>query len=416
VRTTIQISEELRKQLKILASYSDVSYEEALRDFIEMFKSMVPFMNEWEFADWFEKNLERFGFRKIIERKKGFPDYKIEDIYGKIKRVELELIGADFTRHRHDPKKVDMIVCVYSDKDEIDGVPTLSIIEVPRKPDEIIGRRQRLSVSLDPGIVKQITREAEEVGVKSLSGFLEGLILEHLEGRETCVILAGGDPKKLFIKELNVYRPLVEINGRKLIEDIVIKCRNAGFHNIIVVGHNEIIERLFGILGYGEKYDARIMFLKESVVLGSAKTLELAKKYIKTDFLFLPCDHWFDFDLKKLREFHFEQNGTATLAIHNRTNFDWKTSVVDLEGPKIVNYDEFPKTPKTHLISTFIGFMKKSVFNFIPTGKVNYSLQENLFPKLAKEDKLIGYLIPGNWVNVHSKQDVEKIINIRKQK
>jgi len=129
VRTTIQISEELRKRLKVLASYRDISYEEALKDFIDMFQSMVPFQNEWELAEWFEKNIDRFGFKRIVEKKEGFPDYKIEDIYGKIKRVELELIGTDFIRHKHDPKKVDIIVCVYSDKDDIEGVPVLSIIE-----------------------------------------------------------------------------------------------------------------------------------------------------------------------------------------------------------------------------------------------------------------------------------------------
>jgi NDP-sugar pyrophosphorylase family protein len=45
----------------------------------------------------------------------------------------------------------------------------------------------------------------------------------------------------------------------------------------------------------------------------------------------------------------------------------------------------------------------------IPPLEIYWSLQKDLFPKFAKEGKLIGYPISGNWVNVHSKEDVEKV-------
>jgi len=39
-RTTIQISEKLRKELRILASKRDVSYQELLKDMIDVFKEL----------------------------------------------------------------------------------------------------------------------------------------------------------------------------------------------------------------------------------------------------------------------------------------------------------------------------------------------------------------------------------------
>jgi len=89
--------------------------------------------------------------------------------------------------------------------------------------------------------------------------------------------------------------------------------------------------------------------------------------------------------------------------------------VVVMDGYKIINHEETPKKPKTHLVSVFIGFIKSDVFNFIPPGDVYWSLQEHLFPKLAKEGKLIGYPIAGNWINVHTKKDVEKVIELKKK-
>lgn len=269
--------------------------------------------------------------------------------------------------------------------------------------------KKRISITLDEKLIKQIDLMVDGINVRSRSEAIENLINERIVERKTAVILAGGNPEKLFIKELNVYRPLVSFGRKKLIEDILLKCREAGFVNIIIIGFASLISKLYEVLGNGEKYGVSITYVEEGKELGSAKTLELAKKYLKSDFLFLPCDHWFDFDLKKLYEFHLMHNGVVTLAIHARTAFDWKTSVVVLDGYRIIDYEEFPKKPKTHLISIFIGVAKPEIFNYIPPVEIYWSLQKDLFPKFAKEGKLIGYPISGNWVNVHSKEDVEKV-------
>jgi len=274
--------------------------------------------------------------------------------------------------------------------------------------------KERVSLTLAPEIVNEIDSQIDGILIRSRSDAIEKILKKHITERKTAVILAGGDPGKLFIKELNTYRPLVNIGKTRLIEDIIVKCRKAGFSSILIVGSSILISKLYEVVGDGKKYGVGISYIEENKELGSAKTLELVKDYLKTDFLFLPCDHWFDFDLKKLQRFHLMQNGTVTLGIHTRTSFDWKTSVVVLDGYKIVDYEELPKKPKTHLISVFIGFMKKDIFTHIPPGEIKWGLQKNVFPKLASEGKLVGYPIADNWINVHTKKDVEKIIKMKK--
>ena len=274
--------------------------------------------------------------------------------------------------------------------------------------------KKRVSLSLDSSLIKEIDSSVDGIVIRSRSDAIEKILRQYVMQKKTAVILAGGKPEKLFIKELDVYRPLVKIRKETLIENNILKCREAGFTNIVIVGSSIIISKIYEVLGDGKKYDVNIIFVEESKSLGSAKTLEFAKNYLKGDILFLPCDHYFDFDLKKLYKFHLTQNGIVTLGIHAKTSFDWKTSVVVMDGYKIIDYEEKPKIPKTHLISIFIGFIKSDVFNFIPPGEVYWSLQEHLFPKLAKEGKLIGYPIAGSWVNVHTKKDVEKVIELKK--
>lgn len=272
----------------------------------------------------------------------------------------------------------------------------------------------RISLTLDKEILKEVDSLIDGIIIRSRSDAIEKLLKEQITYKKTAVILAGGRPENLFIKELNTYRPLVNIGNKKLIEDIVMKCRGSGFSRIIIIGFPILISKIYEVLGDGKKYNVNIEYIEEDKELGSAKTLELAKDRLKTDFLFLPCDHWFDFDLKKLQEFHLLHNGIVTLGIHSRTSFYWKTSVVVLDGYKIVEYEEYPKKPKTHLISIFIGFMKKDVFDYIPIGNLRWSLQENIFPRLAKEGKLVGYPIAGNWINVHTKKDLENVIKLSK--
>jgi len=274
--------------------------------------------------------------------------------------------------------------------------------------------KKRVSLSVDEETIKKIDSLIDGNLILSRSSAVEKILKKYIIERKAAVILAGGDPEKLFIKEMGIYRPLVPVGKKTLIEDIVLKCRESGFSNILIIGHSAVISKIYEVLGRGEKYNVDITYLGETKTIGSAKTLELARNNIKGDFLFLPCDHYFDFDLKNLYEFHLAHNGIVTLGVHTGTGFDWNTSVVVMDGYKIIDYEEFPKKPKTHLISVFIGFMKSDIFDYIPPGDVAWSLQENIFSKLAKEGKLIGYPISGNWINVHTKKDVEKILKLKK--
>lgn len=70
-RTTIQLSENLRKELRILASKRDISYQELLRDMISVFKELdrektivsIPF----KLAGKIKKNIENTDMSSVSE-------------------------------------------------------------------------------------------------------------------------------------------------------------------------------------------------------------------------------------------------------------------------------------------------------------------------------------------------------------
>jgi hypothetical protein len=81
---------------------------------------------EREFREWFEDNLDHFGFKRIILSQEACPDYVLETETGEILRVETELFAANFISHGHDPRQVDKIVACFSEEDHIGGIPVLA--------------------------------------------------------------------------------------------------------------------------------------------------------------------------------------------------------------------------------------------------------------------------------------------------
>ena len=275
--------------------------------------------------------------------------------------------------------------------------------------------KTRVSLTIDEEIISKLDKRIDGISTKSRSDSIEKILREHLTGQKTAIILAGGDPQKLFLDGTDILRPCVNIGKTTLIEDTVSKCREAGFSNIVIIGFPTVISKLYEILGSGEKYKVKIVYIEEEKSLGSAKTLELAMNYIKSDFLFLSSTFYIGFDLRKLAEFHNIYGGVATIGVHARTSYDWKKSIIDMEGYKIISFEESPKKPKTKLAGVLAGFMKSEIFNYIPPGEIHWSIQENIFPKLSAEGKLVGFHIGGNWINVHNESDVRKVIQLMKK-
>ncbi len=175
MRTTIQLSESLRKKLKVISSERDAPYESTIEDLIGVFNSVIPFKTENEFSEWFEKNFDKLGFKEIVEkRKRSSPDFTMKDLKGKKVNVELELIGRDFERHKHNPKSTDLIVCVFSDSQIVSGVPVLPILDFPKEPEEAIKRKKGAytTVSIPSHLYKKVDLWIKGTGFSSASDFV----------------------------------------------------------------------------------------------------------------------------------------------------------------------------------------------------------------------------------------------------
>jgi NDP-sugar pyrophosphorylase family protein len=265
--------------------------------------------------------------------------------------------------------------------------------------------KTRVSISIDRDILSKLDKEIDNVAVFSRSEAIEKIIDKHISEKKKAVILAGGPPENLFVKEANTYRPLLKIKGKPLISDIIEKLKKAGYNDVVIVGSKEVLSEIYKFIG-----ESGISYIEEKEHLGTAKTLQLAQDKIKNTFLFVPCDHYFELDLGEMELYHKKNQSLLTLVVYSGTKHAWdKSSIVELEGNKIKSYIEHPKKKSSFLTSLLIGFAEPELFSFIPKTKLTYSLQVDVFPEIAKKNSLVGYLFSGEWNNIHSVNDIKEI-------
>jgi predicted DNA-binding ribbon-helix-helix protein len=179
MRTTIQLSDDLRQRLKLLVAQRNTTYEDLIEELIEIYDQVIEFKSEREFSQWFEQNFNLFGFKEIISKNKGTPDYYVKDFNGKTKKVELELCAQDFIQHRHKKEDVDIIVALFSkDEKSVEGIPTLVLNTFHSRP-----HKNTATFVCDEDLWKEFRKIAIDER-KTASELLEEIIKKELRKKK----------------------------------------------------------------------------------------------------------------------------------------------------------------------------------------------------------------------------------------
>jgi len=75
-----------------------------------------------------------------------------------------------------------------------------------------------------------------------------------------------------------------------------------------------------------------------------------------------------------------------------------------IEGTKITDFTQKPKKSEIHLAFSAIFITNRTLFNY--KGK---SLEKQIFPELAKKEKLNGYITTKKVPNIKTQEDIDKL-------
>lgn len=217
------------------------------------------------------------------------------------------------------------------------------------------------------------------------------------------VIMAGGKGKRLGKYTKNCPKPLLLIDGKPMLEQIIERAKLQGFNNFLIsinyLGH--MIKNYFS---RGEKWNVKIDYINEKLPLGTGGALKLISPKPKIPFVVSNCDILTEFNYGRLLDFHNANKAMATMSV---INYELKNpyGVVKTSGINIVGFEEKPIMK--NYINAGVYVLDPSAIHVIKKSeKVD---MPDIFKRLKKKKlKTIVFPVHEPWADIGLPQDYLK--------
>jgi len=207
--------------------------------------------------------------------------------------------------------------------------------------------------------------------------------------------MAGGKGTRLNSLNLNLPKPLFEINNKPILLWQIESLKRQGLVDIIMtIGF--LGEKIKNYFGDGSKFGVNITYFFENEPLGTAGALFELYNQLSDDFILINGDLIFDVDFAKMLSFHNEKNSFATILTHpNNHPFDSSIIIQNNENNLVLKWlnKEDSRTWYRNLVNSGIHILKKFLFKNSIHGKF-CDLDRQILKPLVKTRKLYSYCSP----------------------
>ena len=262
--------------------------------------------------------------------------------------------------------------------------------------------KERVTLTIEKDLLEKIDQRIDGSKIKNRSHAVELLIIKAFcsnRPRKAIMLAGGEEPQKTMalVKD----KPLILWNVELL--------KNHGVKEIMLCiskGEQSIKE----YLGDGSKFDVKIHYNEEEFPLGTAGSIKSVSDFITETTIILNADELKNIDLDDMYEFHTDGHKMCTIALTTVSD-PTKFGVALLNGSKIVAFVEKPlkENAPSKLINAGLYIIEPDVLKYIPEGFSK--IEQDVFPKLALEDKLYGYIFSGQWFSTKTPESLEKARN-----
>jgi NDP-sugar pyrophosphorylase family protein len=195
------------------------------------------------------------------------------------------------------------------------------------------------------------------------------------------LLLVGGKGTRLRPIVPSTPKPLAPIGDRPFLELLIRQLRIQHIRNVVLCTGYQA-EQIEQALGDGSQLDVVIEYSRETVPMGTAGAVQLARRYLQQldDFLVLNGDSFLEIDFSRLMEFHRTHGGVATIAAVAVPNADRYGAIATGTNNRITSFAEKTGKPGSGLINGGIYVFDIKVLRHIPDGPA--SLERDVLPKL----------------------------------
>jgi mannose-1-phosphate guanylyltransferase len=213
------------------------------------------------------------------------------------------------------------------------------------------------------------------------------------------LLLVGGLATRLKPLSLNRPKCLFPINNKPIIGHLLENLAEAGCTEAILAVNN-LADKIKKQLG-PEKYGIKLHYSLEKTPLGTGGPIKLAEKQLQDDdFIVLNGDILSFIDLNELMYIHRNSQAAATITL-KLVDDPTRYGVVKFSSEdSIIEFVEKPRREDapSNWINAGCYALSPNVLSQFPEGK--FSIEREVFPKLAAINQLKGYKYYGEWVDI----------------
>ena len=211
------------------------------------------------------------------------------------------------------------------------------------------------------------------------------------------VILAGGLGTRLRPLTDTRPKPMVEIAGKPFLAYQLEQLRDQGFEKVLLLlGYlPEVVQEY---CGDGRDWGLKIEYSITALENQTGKRLKLAEPQIDSCFLLLYCDNYWPMQIEKMWARYRRAGAPAMITVYTNKDGYTRNSVrVDDKG-FVVTYDKTCMSPGLQGVEISYAILTKPVLELLPND--NISLEETLYPGLAKRRQLCAYVSDHRYYSV----------------
>ena len=263
--------------------------------------------------------------------------------------------------------------------------------------------KERVTLTIEKNLLEKVDQNVDGSRVKNRSHAVELLLLKAFSSYRPrkAIILAGG------VRELAddpVPKSMLIVKGKTVLEWNIEMLKLHGVKEMMLCIAKSDGQKIKDRHGDGKDYGIKISYSEQPHPLGTAGTLKAVSNFITETTIVCNADELKNIDLDDMYEFHKDGNKTCTIAL-TTVEDPSRFGVALMNGSRIVTFIEKPdrSNAPSNLINAGLYIIEPEVLKFIPEGFS--TIEQDLFPKLADQEKLFGYMFSGQWYPIKTEYD-----------
>ena len=181
-----------------------------------------------------------------------------------------------------------------------------------------------------------VNSDNQVVGLK----IIDNLVNPETTRKNWVVLMAGGLGSRLMPLTEETPKPMLNVGGKPVLETILENFIKHGFRRFYI-SVNYKADAIIDHFGDGERWNAEIRYLRETVPLGTAGPLSLITELPKEPVVVMNGDLVTQINFRELLDHHLHQGSKATMCVREY-DFQVPFGVVSIEDNQIKGIDEKP--------------------------------------------------------------------------